>query len=261
MLAGSWLTVPRSTFRYFAPAGRIGTREGLPVWDARFTWSPALPGGAGSFFAGECARQSNRNFPISRPENDHRERSPAPSLAAALAPMTGQEQPPLRSAGLLLRTCEGQSRCVLIIGPLAYLPVEDHGIQEALRLGGCCAADAVGLATPSGRNVVLLQGESYGCARYRQMADKSLLLSFIGTLWKNERATACRGASSRQEPSSGREAEADTFWRSVFALRRHEASLDSSSQLHPRIAPGMVWMHQEKAPAFTNLPTRARWFR
>lgn len=64
MLAGSWLTVPRSTFSYFAPTGLVGTREGLRLWDARFTWSPAPPGRAGPFFGGEYARQSNSNFPM-----------------------------------------------------------------------------------------------------------------------------------------------------------------------------------------------------
>ena len=64
MVAGSWIKVPRSTFGYFGPTGQVGTRDGLRLWDARFTWSPAPPGRAGPFFGGEYARQSNRNFPM-----------------------------------------------------------------------------------------------------------------------------------------------------------------------------------------------------
>jgi hypothetical protein len=64
VLASSWLTVPHSTFSYFGPTGLVGTREGLRLWDARFTWAPAAPGSSGPFFGGEFAQQSNRNFPM-----------------------------------------------------------------------------------------------------------------------------------------------------------------------------------------------------
>jgi hypothetical protein len=60
MLGGSWLTVPRSTFGYFGPAGQVGTRDGLKLWDLRFTW--AVPGQGGPFLAGEFAQQTNRHF-------------------------------------------------------------------------------------------------------------------------------------------------------------------------------------------------------
>lgn len=62
MLGGSWLTVPRSTAGYFSPIGQAGTREGLELWDVRFTWAPAAPGTSGPFFGGEFAQQTNRNF-------------------------------------------------------------------------------------------------------------------------------------------------------------------------------------------------------
>jgi hypothetical protein len=62
MLGGSWLTVPRSTTSYFGPAGKVGTRDGLELWDLRFTWSPATPGSSGPFFGGEFAQQTNRHF-------------------------------------------------------------------------------------------------------------------------------------------------------------------------------------------------------
>lgn len=64
VVATSWLTVPRSTAAYFAPTGTVGTREGLRLWDVRFTWAPAAPGTAGLFFGGEFAEQTNSNFPM-----------------------------------------------------------------------------------------------------------------------------------------------------------------------------------------------------
>ncbi len=62
LLAGSWLTVPQSTYKYFSPTGGIaGLREGLELVDLRFTYTP--PGGESGFFlGGEMARQTNRNF-------------------------------------------------------------------------------------------------------------------------------------------------------------------------------------------------------
>ncbi|MFN7399766.1 MAG: alginate export family protein [Sandaracinobacter sp.] len=64
IVAASWLTVPRSTFGYFAPTGGVGTREGLRLWDMRLSWAPAAPGAAGPFFGGEIAEQRNSNFPM-----------------------------------------------------------------------------------------------------------------------------------------------------------------------------------------------------
>lgn len=62
LVGASWLTVPESTQNYFSPTGTIaGTREGLELWDARFTYTQ--PGGQSGFFGGaEIARQTNRNF-------------------------------------------------------------------------------------------------------------------------------------------------------------------------------------------------------
>jgi hypothetical protein len=62
LLGASYLNVPQSGQHYFSPAGTIaGTREGLDLWDLRFTYTP--PGGqSGVFLGGEIARQTNRNF-------------------------------------------------------------------------------------------------------------------------------------------------------------------------------------------------------
>jgi hypothetical protein len=62
MLGASYLTVPESTQKYFSPTGGIaGTREGLNLWDLRFTYTQ--PGGQAGFFGGaEVARQTNDNF-------------------------------------------------------------------------------------------------------------------------------------------------------------------------------------------------------
>jgi hypothetical protein len=62
-LSFSFVTSPNSNFSYFGPTGTpIGTREGLEVYDARFTYSPNGPGAEGFFFGGEFAVQRNRNF-------------------------------------------------------------------------------------------------------------------------------------------------------------------------------------------------------
>lgn len=59
----SFVTSPTSTFSYFSPIGGLaGTREGLKVYDARFSYSPTPPGQAGPFFGGEYAVQRNKNF-------------------------------------------------------------------------------------------------------------------------------------------------------------------------------------------------------
>ncbi len=62
LVGATWLTVPDSTQNYFSPTGTIaGSREGLNLWDARFTY--AQPGGQPGFFGGaEVARQTNSNF-------------------------------------------------------------------------------------------------------------------------------------------------------------------------------------------------------
>lgn len=59
LIGASYLTVPESTQKYFSPTGGIaGTREGLNLWDLRFTYTQ--PGG---YFGGaELARQTNDNF-------------------------------------------------------------------------------------------------------------------------------------------------------------------------------------------------------
>jgi hypothetical protein len=64
VVAASWLTVPSGTTSYFGPAGLVGTREGLRLWDIRFSWAPAAPGASGPFFGGEVAEQRNRDFPM-----------------------------------------------------------------------------------------------------------------------------------------------------------------------------------------------------
>jgi hypothetical protein len=62
-LGMSYLTVPNSGTNYFGPTGTvIGTRDGLEVIDARFTYQPNPSGSSGPFFGGEIARQTNRNF-------------------------------------------------------------------------------------------------------------------------------------------------------------------------------------------------------
>ncbi|MFZ0097580.1 MAG: alginate export family protein [Gemmobacter sp.] len=62
LLGASYLNVPESDQTYFSPVGTIaGTREGLELWDLRFTYTP--PGDqSGFYFGGEIARQTNRNF-------------------------------------------------------------------------------------------------------------------------------------------------------------------------------------------------------
>jgi hypothetical protein len=62
-LAASYLGVPNSQQAYFGPAGNvIGGREGLALYDMRFSWQPAAPGQSGPFLGGEYARQTNSTF-------------------------------------------------------------------------------------------------------------------------------------------------------------------------------------------------------
>nr|WP_290442955.1 alginate export family protein [Rhodovulum tesquicola] len=59
----SYVIAPESDFTYFTPlGGTAGTREGLRVYDARFTYTPNGPGAPGFFFGGEYAMQENANF-------------------------------------------------------------------------------------------------------------------------------------------------------------------------------------------------------
>lgn len=63
MLAASYINVPQSDYQYFGPTGAvIGTREGLSVFDARFTWSPRAANLSGPFFGGEAALQTHSEF-------------------------------------------------------------------------------------------------------------------------------------------------------------------------------------------------------
>ncbi len=63
MTAASYVTGVKSDFGYFAPDGSlVGTREGLNVFDARFTYTPNAPARPGPFFGGEAAVQTHRDF-------------------------------------------------------------------------------------------------------------------------------------------------------------------------------------------------------
>lgn len=60
MLGASYVYVPQSDSTYFGPLGApIGTREGLNVFDARFTYSPRPANLPGPFFGGEAALQTH----------------------------------------------------------------------------------------------------------------------------------------------------------------------------------------------------------
>ena len=63
MTAASYVTGVKSDFAYYSPEGRVvGTREGLNVFDARFTYTPNAPGQPGPFFGAEAAVQTHREF-------------------------------------------------------------------------------------------------------------------------------------------------------------------------------------------------------
>lgn len=63
LLGASYVNSPQSEYSYFGPMGQvIGTREGLNVYDARFTYSPNPPNAAGPFFGGEAALQTHSDF-------------------------------------------------------------------------------------------------------------------------------------------------------------------------------------------------------
>jgi hypothetical protein len=62
-LAASYVTALESDFSYFSPAGApVGTRDGLNVFDARFTYTPNPPNQPGPFFGGEIGVQTHRDF-------------------------------------------------------------------------------------------------------------------------------------------------------------------------------------------------------
>jgi hypothetical protein len=59
-VGGSYIHVPESSASYFGPLGApIGTREGLNVFDVRFTYSPNPPNMPGPFFGAEAALQTH----------------------------------------------------------------------------------------------------------------------------------------------------------------------------------------------------------
>lgn len=60
----SYLTVPRSTAKYYLPDGSQREREGLKVYDLRGRWQPNAVGQSGPFIAAEAALQRNSNFPM-----------------------------------------------------------------------------------------------------------------------------------------------------------------------------------------------------
>ena len=63
MTAASYVTGVKSDFAYYGPTGSIiGTREGLNVFDARFTYTPNPPSEPGPFFAAEGAFQTHRDI-------------------------------------------------------------------------------------------------------------------------------------------------------------------------------------------------------
>ena len=60
----SYLTVPRSTAKYYLPDGSQHERNGLRVYDLRGRWQPYVAGQSGPFVAAEAALQRNSNFPM-----------------------------------------------------------------------------------------------------------------------------------------------------------------------------------------------------
>ncbi len=63
MLGGSYVRALQSSASYFSPLGRpLGTREGLNVFDARFTYSPNPANVSGAFFGGEVAFQTHSDI-------------------------------------------------------------------------------------------------------------------------------------------------------------------------------------------------------
>ncbi|MFN4142393.1 alginate export family protein [Aestuariivirga sp.] len=63
LVASSYVTGLESEYGYFGPTGsQIGTREGLNVFDARFTYRPNLPSEPGPFLGAEAAVQTHRDI-------------------------------------------------------------------------------------------------------------------------------------------------------------------------------------------------------
>lgn len=64
LVAGSYVTATESRSAYYGPAGTpVGTRKGLKVYDARFSYAPAAQV-AGLFGGAEFALQENDDFPM-----------------------------------------------------------------------------------------------------------------------------------------------------------------------------------------------------
>jgi hypothetical protein len=61
----TWLYVPQSDYGYYTPSA-AGTRAGLEVIDARLSWLPTAPGGAGPYAKTELGYQINHvnSFPM-----------------------------------------------------------------------------------------------------------------------------------------------------------------------------------------------------
>ena len=63
MTAASYVTAVQSDYNYFSPTAKIiGTRDGLNVYDARFTYTPKPLSQPGPFFGAEAAIQTHRDF-------------------------------------------------------------------------------------------------------------------------------------------------------------------------------------------------------
>ena len=91
MLAASYINVPQSDYAYFGPTGAvIGTREGLNVYDARFTYSPKAPNAAGPFFGGEAALRPTATSTCLPPPAISRRATACPPCRGAPAQLPAQ---------------------------------------------------------------------------------------------------------------------------------------------------------------------------
>jgi hypothetical protein len=62
-LGATYLTVPESESGYFGPTGAIiGSRQGMQLFDVRFSWTANPAGASGPFAGAEIARQTNDSF-------------------------------------------------------------------------------------------------------------------------------------------------------------------------------------------------------
>lgn len=64
LLGATWLTSPKSNFKYYLPNGDVCTRAGLQVYNLRFSRS-ARPMSGGLFFKAEGAYEWNKSFKMS----------------------------------------------------------------------------------------------------------------------------------------------------------------------------------------------------